>query len=974
MSVQARIFLLILIMSVVAAGIGITAVWLLYDAGFEEERQRLTEIAKSQARLIEAIARFDKSYRHDYPNGPTKAALSQIKDAHGVYEGFGRTGEFTLARREADYIEFILSFRDEQSDAPYRIPIHSRLAEPMRRALAGLSGTLVGLDYRGVRVLAAHEPVGILDLGIVAKIDLAEIREPFLRAAIIVGSTGLLLILGGILVFFRVAKPIIQSIADSEKRFRDISHSMADWVWEIDRAGRYTMAAGTVEQILGYKAEELLGKTPFDLMPPEEVERISKIFNRIAEQRLPIVDLENLNLTKNGKRVLLLTNGVPILDEVGQLIGYRGIDKDITERRRAEEKLRSSEEQLRLILASTGEGIFGLDMDGRCTFANRACLDLLGYGDIYDLLGKRMHELIHHTHHDGSNYPVEECPTQRSCTQRQVTFADDEPLWRADGSCFHAEYQSFPMVRGDEVLGAVVSFSDITERKSAEEAVKRERDFAESLIETAPVIVLVLDPEGKIVRFNSFMEQLSGYSLLEVKGKNWFDTFPVERGACQIADVLDRIEDGGAARGNLHAIATRDGEERLIAWHNTALRDSDDEVTAVLAIGHDVTEQKAKDTQLIQAQKMEMVGQLTGGIAHDFNNLLTVILGNLELLNKSMGQDLCSDKAELLQDSLSAAKDGAELTQRLLSFSRKRPLRQQRIDLPAFLSHSQRFLRRTLGADIVVELDVDSNLDALTCDPHQLESALLNLALNARDAMPDGGRLGLAAKAAHLDPTLDPAEYIEIAVTDTGVGMTSEQLTRAVEPFYTTKGTKQGSGLGLSMVFNYCEQAGGRFRLASEPGVGTRASIILPLRDDYEQEASAQPPESQAQELARKLTALVVEDDERVRKLAGRYLRDLGYNVLTAENGDMAIEILESESAIDLVFSDLVMPGKVHGEELYRWIKEQRPDLKVLLTTGLRSAEIEERSQDGKSAVPIALLKPYTKAQLADAISDVLAI
>ncbi len=1337
-------------MTGVSGGIGIAAVGFLYDAAFEEARQRLTEIAKSRARLVEAMTRFHTTYSSDYPDGPANAVVFQLKDAHGIYEGFGKTGEFTLAKREADDIRFILSFRHAQPDAAYRIPIQSKLAEPMRRALAGLSGTLIGLDYRGVKVLAAHEPVGELDLGIVAKIDLAEIRAPFLRAGIIAGGAGLLLIAGGALVFFRVARPILQRVTESEKRFRDISHSMADWVWEVDREGRYTMASGRVEQLLGYKPEELLGKTPFDLMPQEEAERVSKAFNRIAERRLPIVDLENLNLTKSGERVLLLTNGVPILDELGQLVGYRGVDKDITarknaerslqeserynrtlfeqspiglalcrlngalvdcnlpysnivgrtpeemthlsywdltpkeyaeqeqqqlkslrsrgfygpyekvyihkdghrvpvrlsgrllkrggetfiwssvedisetvaarralqesrsrfalfmdnlpaaifikdarsrvlyvnqylkthfgaresqgavtcahfspedtkrislddskalvegqldlverlkdrtgqertfrtvkfaiprsqgqapwlggiawditdalaaseslarskrryrelfeiaqegiwlidaegntvevnermaqmlgytpeemrerhlfdfmdtqerkvaegylerrrqgiaekydfrfrtkkgadcwaivstapmydaqgayagalrmvtditERKRGEDALRTQEEQLRSILASTGEGIFGLDMHGNCTFANRACLDLLGYDDVYDLLGKKMHELIHHTHHDGTEYPVEECPTYRSCTLRHVTFADDEPLWRADGSRFHAQYQSFPMVRNDEVVGAVVTFADITERKKAETALKRERDFAERLIDTAPVIVLLLDPQGNIIRFNSFMEKLSGYRLSEVRGKNWFGTFLPKRDMEWVNQVFAEAKGGTRTSGNLNAIVTRDGEERLIAWYDTTLQDPTGALTALLAIGHDVTDQKAKEAQLQQAQKMETVGQLTGGIAHDFNNLLTVILGNLDLVAKAIGPDCDPELSDLLQDMNSAAKDGAELTKRLLAFSRRETLQHKHIDLPAFLGNLQRFLQRTLGADIAVQVAIETNIDELVSDPHQLENALLNLALNARDAMPHGGRLSLQAEtkqAADLDPTLEPGNYAELSVIDTGEGMNPEQLSRAIEPFYTTKASGHGSGLGLSMVFSFCEQAGGRFRLASQPGVGTQATIVLPL-DGLGSEEDAQVPESEpeAEGLTEKGTVLVVEDEVRVRKLAGRYLRDLGYDVLMAEDGERAIEILRSESAIDLVFSDVVMPGKINGDDLYRWVIAQCPQVKVLLTTGLKSPEINERSQTGKPPVPIALPKPYTKAQLSEAIRDALSI
>ena len=471
------------------------------------------------------------------------------------------------------------------------------------------------------------------------------------------------------------------------------------------------------------------------------------------------------------------------------------------------------------------------------------------------------------------------------------------------------------------------------------------------------------------------MEMLSGYKLAEVKGKNWFDTFLAERDVPRIAEVFAKATSGIPTSGNLNAILTRDGKERLIAWYNTTLTDSDGAKAALLAVGLDVTEQKAKDAQLVQAQKMEMVGQLTGGIAHDFNNLLTVILGNLNLLSKSIGPDWGHDLFELLDDSLSAANDGAELTKRLLTFSRKAPLRQERIHLPEFLGRFDRFVRRTLGAGIVVEVDVGNEVEHLRCDPTQLESALLNLALNARDAMPEGGRLCLQAavkEAAVLDPTLRSGDYLALSISDTGEGMDADRLSRVIEPFYTTKKEKQGTGLGLSMVYGFCVQAGGRFQLASEPGAGTRATIVLPLHDSTDA-PTAQAPESSPRDMSHKGTVLVVEDAARARRLAARFLNELGYEVLTAENGDVAIEMLLSDASVDLVFSDIVMPGQTKGDDLYRWVKAQRPQVNILLTTGMQSSEIDELTEAGEASVPIALPKPYTIEQLAAAIQEVCA-
>ncbi len=963
-------------MTLVSGGIGVAAVGLLYQTAFREEQQRLIEIAKSHARLIEAIAHFDEAHSTHYLGGARGATLTQLRDAHGAYRGFGKTGEFTLAERQGDTIEYILAFRHGPSGVVQRIAMDSRLAEPMRRALAGQSGTLIGLDYRGARVLAAYEPVAKLEFGIVAKIDLVEIRAPFVRAGVLVGGAALLLIAAGILLFFRLSKPILQRIADSEERFRGISTAAQDAIVMADGTGKVRFWNRAAERLLGYRSDEAAGRLLADLILPERQRRrlaATEGFLRGGQGKVVNRTLELEAKRKDGTEVPVevSVSGLQLGDQWHAV----GIIRDITDRKRAEQEIMQREERLRLILASTGEGIFGLDAKGRCTFANRACIELLGFTREEDLLAKDMHRLVHHTRRDGTPNPTGECPTYRSLVERQITYSEDELLWRCDGTAFHAAYQSSPTLQDGEVVGAVVSFADISARKRAEAAIKQERDFAERLIETAPVIVLVLDPDGRIIRFNSFLERLSGFSRDEVKGKHWRDAL-LPRGESAGGDRADDPRGGLPPRGRLDAIRTRDGKERLIAWYDTTLYDAQGEPSAILAIGNDVTDEKAKEAQLLQAQKMEMVGQLTGGIAHDFNNLLTVILGNLDLLTKMLGEGCDPEVTDLLMDSLSAAEDGAELTERLLAFSRKAPLQRKRIDLQSFLMRFRRFLNRTLGPDIRIEVDIDEALDTLTSDPPQLESALLNLALNARDAMPDGGRILLEARARRaedLKANLAPGSYLALAVVDTGAGMGGEQLARAIEPFYTTKASTQGSGLGLTMVFGFCEQAGGVFRLESQQGVGTRAIMILPLDVRIGDEAT-EVTGPEAKPVTGSGTVLVVDDEERVRKLAGRYLQDLGYQVLAASNGEMAVTILESELDIGLVFSDVVMPGEISGYDLFSWVRERRPKTKVLLATGLRSPEVRALAEEGKSARPMTLTKPYSKEQLAEAIRAVAAV
>lgn len=595
---------------------------------------------------------------------------------------------------------------------------------------------------------------------------------------------------------------------------------------------------------------------------------------------------------------------------------------DISELKLAERELRDREEQLRLILASTSEGIFGTDTEGRYTFANRACVKQLGYHNEAELLGQKTHELIHHTGADGEPYPLQRCPTFQAYTENRVTFSDGELLWRADGTSFPVEYYSHPIMRDGELIGAVVTFSDITERKHVQEALRRERDFAESLVDTAQAIVLVVDPEGRIIRFNRFMEQLCGYRLEELKGKDCALLFP-DGSAPRVRAVLGKAVTRLDTRMTIEPIRTRSGTQRIIEWRDTALTDAAGHTLGLLCIGHDVTERLEKEAQLLQAQKMEVMGRLTGGIAHDFNNLLTIILGNLRLLRTLIEPD--QEILELLQDGLSAAEDGAELVRRLLAYSRKKDLRPQHLNINQFLSEFQRFLRRTLGEAVELRLTCAKEVRHMLVDRTQLESALLNLALNARDAMPKGGVLSIETATAHIDGhestpygDLKAGHYIKVSLSDTGAGMSAEDTVRAIEPFYTTKPDKKGSGLGLSMVYSFAKESGGTLLLTSEPGKGTTAALVLPASAGREAREPAEVVISAP--VGGSETVLIVEDEPRIRKFATRSLSRLGYRVLEAADAQQAIAILKAEPEIDLLFSDIVMPGGMDGRELAQWV------------------------------------------------------
>jgi PAS domain S-box-containing protein len=805
---RGSVLLLIVIMTAVSCGIGITAIGFLYHAAFTEESLRLVEIVRSHARLIEAISRFDENYSRDYPKGPRAATLSQIKDAHAAYEGFGKTGEFTLAERQADAIQFILPFRHVGPDTPKRIPLQSNLAEPMRHALAGSSGTLIGLDYRGVKVLAAYEPIPTLDLGIVAKMDLVEIRAPFLRAGGIIGTMGLLLVTAGIILFFRVTAPMLQRITDSEERFRSISTAAQDAIIMINDRDQIEYWNPAAERILGYTPDEALGKQVHDWLAPERFrDDHRRAFPHFAAsgQGAVIGKTSELAALRKGGETFPMELSVSSLRLKGRWYAL-GVLRDITARKHAERLLQEAEARWRLLLNSTGEGIYGVDTNDRCTFVNAACLQILGYQSLDSLLGKNIHPLIHHSRLDGTPYPPEQCQIYQSYRHGKNIHIDDEVFWRSDGTCFPVEYRARPLQTEHDILGCIVTFTDITERKRAEEALRHERDFAESLIETAQVIVLVLDPRGCIVRFNRFMEELSGYCLEEVRGQDWFDTFLPEQDRERVRQAFQRDVSNAQTIGRVSWIITHAGQQRLIEWYDRTLKGIDGQVMGVLAIGHDITEHKQQEAQLLQSQKMEVVGQLTGGIAHDFNNLLTIIVGNLDCLSAEVAQKAAPEIQELLKDAVSAARDAAELTQRLLALSRRQALKPDNIGLDKVVSKLKKFLQRILGKQF--ELHVNTPEDRLTvfADPARLENALLNLIINARDAMPRGGPLTIdifrknLAAAEVASSSLVPGSYAVMRVTDSGTGMSPDVLSHAVEPFFTTKKSGRGTGLGAIPV------------------------------------------------------------------------------------------------------------------------------------------------------------------------------
>ena len=391
----------------------------------------------------------------------------------------------------------------------------------------------------------------------------------------------------------------------------------------------------------------------------------------------------------------------------------------------------------------------------------------------------------------------------------------------------------------------------------------------------------------------------------------------------------------------------------------------------VLAVVRDLTDREFIEAQLRHAQKMESIGNLTGGMAHDFNNLLGVIIGNLDLLAERPSPD--PDAEELAREALDAALRGADLTQRLLAFARRQPLQPQRVDLNELAERINKLLSRTVGENVEIKLDLGNGIWPVVVDPAQLEASLVNIVNNARDAMPRGGLVRIATSNRHLDedyasqhPELISGDYALIEVSDTGAGMPPDVAQRIFEPFFTTKEQGKGTGLGLSMVFGFMKQSGGHLNVYTEQGAGTTIRLYLPrpvaTAEAIEAESTPSP------ELGGCETILAVEDNPGLRRVVSRQIQELGYRLLEAQDGPTALKILESET-VDLVFTDVVMPGGMSGYDLAHSVHARWPAMKVVLTSGFP----EPKLGNGGPPLKMRLLtKPYRKADLARAIREAL--
>jgi PAS domain S-box-containing protein len=521
------------------------------------------------------------------------------------------------------------------------------------------------------------------------------------------------------------------------------------------------------------------------------------------------------------------------------------------------------------------------------------------------------------------------------------------------------------------VSGRIRQVSLIQTRvKQRTEELRKTNTQLAALIDASPHAIVCIDAESRVILWNASAEKLFGYTAAQVIGYPYPLVLPKEQE--EFNDRLRRLSSGEVLRNLASHRRHRDGTSIDTSSSASAFYDAAGSLLGIIFAIEDTRERNAVQNQLRQAQKMEAIGQLTGGLAHDFNNLLGVILGNLDLLAEKF--ETGDEEKELTEAAIQAALRGAELIRQLLAYARRQPLAPKLTQLSPLLEAAAKLLRRSLGENITLELQILEGIWPVRIDVSQLDSSLLNLAVNARDAMPNGGRLIIEATNVCIDKHAPewnqeaaPGDYVLLAISDTGCGMSPEVLARVFEPFYTTKGNR-GSGLGLSMVNGFIDQSGGYSKIYSEPGRGTTIRIYLPRALD----GDLSEPDTLYSDMPTgdKEVILVVEDNAGIRDLAMRHLESLGYLTIAAADGVSALAIIKSGALIHLLFTDVVMPRGLDGRALAAAARQLQPGLKILFTSGFTAAAVSASIEDRFGSN--LLSKPYRKSDLARRIRAML--
>ena len=755
-------------------------------------------------------------------------------------------------------------------------------------------------------------------------------------------------------------------------------------IWEID------LEAGTVRGTRQFW--KIMGLPPVDapvpleitrsLRLPEDRARVTRAFARLRDAEAASLEMEYRIRRPDGEIRWIFGRGRLVRDPAGRPVQYSGIDIDVTERKAAETALRELTESLEArieqrtqelaevndrlrrervllerIIESAAEGIIVVDTELRHLTWN-AAMERLNGMPRGDVLGRTVFEVFP----GFADHPVGEA-WRSAISGRRVEMRDYRFFSPERGREIVYDADFTPLYERGAIIGAMCILHDTTERYRT----WRERLLYELIVENVAEGIVVVDSDLRVLVWNAGVERINGLPRHAVLGKTLYEVFPHLRDSPVGQAWRDALTGRRSQMRDVAYFAPARSTEIVYDADYTPLYDRAGSIIGAVSMVQETTERRRLQEMLLQSQKLEAVAQLTGGVAHDFNNLLTAVIGCLDLIFQEAAVPRV---VKLAETALRSANRGTRLVQQLLAFARRQSLRPMTADLNALLGEIEVLLRRAVGERIEIVIDGAPELPACAIDTAQFEAAVMNLVLNARDAMPEGGRLTLRTRdvpASELagDADLQPGNYVAFTVEDTGEGMPPEVRARAFEPFYTTKGASKGTGLGLSMVYGFAKQSGGGVRMESASGLGTCVTLYLP----HASAPAGRPDGAGATDEPLKGcgSVLVVEDDSDVRDVSIAFLEDLGYRVLVARDGPEALAVLRGADDVDLLFTDIAMPNGLSGTALARLALQLRPGLRVLLTTGYPGSE-----DIGDAEFPV-ITKPFRQAELSEAVAALMA-
>jgi PAS domain S-box-containing protein len=710
---------------------------------------------------------------------------------------------------------------------------------------------------------------------------------------------------------------LAEALEASEQQFRTLAHTMPNQIWAARPDGTVYWLNDQAYRYTGLSADALLGASGWPrILHPDDLARTAAAWRQACE-RGEVYEGEYRLRRADGSYRWFLTRGEPVLDDNGRVTGWVGTNTDIEEQKRSEATTAADRNRL---WAMSQELMLVCTIEGVITAVNPSATRLLGWEE-QEMVGATLADFLH--------------PDDLSGTEQEVAKLGDGVTTQAFENRYRTKSGDYRLLAWTAVpdAGRIHAVArDITDERRL--ALERERIW-----KLSPVLKVVTSADGIVTDVNPSWTTTLGWDHEETVGRRSTDFMVGDE-----ASWRERVRALGAGQPlstYRTTLRTKDGEHRLVEWTTVP------ENGMFYGFGRDVTAEAAAaaalaetEAALRQSQKMEAVGQLTGGIAHDFNNLLTGITGSLEILEVRITQGRFGEVERYVAAARGAAKRAASLTHRLLAFSRRQTLDPRPTDVNRLIDGMEDLVRRTVGPEIEVEVVGAAGLWPTLVDPNQLENALLNLCINARDAMPAGGRLTIETcnrwvdRRAARERDLEPGQYVSLCVSDTGTGMKPEVIEKAFDPFFTTKPIGAGTGLGLSMVYGFARQSGGLARIYSEVGEGSMVCLYLPRHHGTIEIEKELGTLADAEQTGRGETVLVVDDEPTVRMLVIEVLDELGYSALEAGDGAAGLKMLESDTRIDLLVTDIGLPGGMNGRQMVEAARASRPDLEVLFITG----------------------------------------